>query len=185
MDQDLESSFSVSLELPNGALVKVKGLRMETKVATMKTRIEQEAGVLPHTYTINYLDSAPLENHQTLFELDVVPGARLRVATWRLWHDTLVATLQGDQKQCLSELRALSEKGDAQWKANCSWCVLYTAAHRGYYELIHKLTSSSMVSLNAQSPCGWTALHAAAKMGRWKALCVLINSGADVRIRDK
>lgn len=183
MEQD--RVLSVCLDLPSETRVQLNRLKPETKVAAVKTRIEQEAGILPHTYQLTYLDAAPLEDHRTLADLDVVSGATLRLVVWRLWQGTLVAALRGDIQQCVTELQALGKKGDSKWKSYCRWCTLYTAAHYGHYVLTSTLLRDSTVPVDTQSPCGWTALHASAKMGRWKALCVLIDKGADVRITDK
>ena len=180
-----ERVLSVCLELPNGTRVQLNSLKPETKVAAVKTRVEQEAGILPHTYRLTYLDAAPLEDHRTLAELDMVSGATLQLVVWRLWQGTLVAALRGDIQQCVTELQALGEKGDSRWKSYCRWSTLYTAAHYGHYVLTSTLLRDSTVPVNMQSPCGWTALHATAKMGRWKALCVLIDNGADVTVTDK
>ena len=182
----MEARLSVHVEMPNSSLLKLSGLKSSTDISAVKTRIEQQGGVLPHTYRLTYLDAVPLEDDKTLAELDVVSGATLRAVAWRLWQEVLTAALRGDVKLCIEELRAIGEKGDAQWKAHCGWCTLYTAAHCGHYNLLSSLLSESpTVCVNAQSPCGWTALHAAARMGGWKAVCVLIDHGADVTITDK
>lgn len=182
----METRLCVQVELPNGSLLKLGGLKLCTSVSVLKNRVEQQAGILPHTYRLTYLDAAPLKDSGTLRELDVVSGATLRAVAWRLWHEVVTATLRGDVKTCLGELRAIGDKGDAEWRAHCGWCTLYTAAHCGHYVLLCDLLKEwPTASVNAQSPCGWTVLHVAARMGRWKVLCVLIDNGADVKITDK
>ena len=183
----MEAKFSVQVELPNTSLLKLGGLKPCTSIAAVKKRVEQQAGILPHTYRLTYLDAAPLDDCRTLGELNVVSSATLNAVAWRLWHDVVAATLRGDVQSCMEELRAIGERGgDEQWRDHCGWCTLYTAAHHGHYVLVCKILEEwPTVSVNSQSPCGWTALHAAARMGRWRALCVLIDHGADVRITDK
>ena len=174
------------VELPSGARLKLGRLKLCTTVAVLKNRIEQQAGILSHTYSLTYLDAAPLDDGRTLEQVDVVDGATLRVVSWGMWHELVSATLRGDVKTCLVELRALGNKGDAQWRNYCGWCTLYTSAHAGHYVLLCDLLKEwATVNVNEQSPCGWTALHAAARMGRWKALCVLVDNGADVTLTDK
>lgn len=174
------------VELPCGTRLKLGRLKISTTVAALKNRIEQQAGVLSHTYRLTYLDAAPLEDDRTLDEINFVTEATLKVVSWRLWRELVVATLRGDGKICLEELRALGEKGDQQWRNYCCWCTLYTTAHAGHYVLLSDLLKEwPGVNVNNQSPRGWTALHAAARMGRWKALCVLIDHGADVMLTDK
>ena len=165
--------------------MRLERLRSETRLGVVKTRVEQDAGLLPHTYQLTYLDDAPLLDHKTLVEVDIVSGATLRLVVWRLWHDVLVAAMRGDVQQCVTKLRALGEKGDDRWRHYCGWCVLFMASHRGHYVLTATLLRDNAAPVNMQSPCGWTALHAAAKMGKWKALCILLDNGADVRITDK
>ena len=174
------------IELPGGSWLKLRGLKQCTSVATLKDRIEQQAGILSHTYSLTYLDTSPLENGKTLRELNVVDGGTLKVVAWRLWHEVVVATLRGDVKICPEELRALGKRGDVGWRDHCGWCTVYTAAHCGHYTLLCDLLKEwPTVNINEQSSNGWTALHAAARMGQWKALCVLINNGADVLIKNK
>lgn len=182
----MEAKLCVQVELPSGFPLQLGGLKPRTLVSVVKDRIEQQAGILPHTYRLTYLDAAPLEDHKTLGELDVVCGGTLRAVAWRLWQEVVTAALQGDVMTCLRELRAIGDRGDAEWQAYCSWCTLYTSAHNGHYVLVCDLLKEwPTVTVNAQTPRGWTALHAAARMGRWKALCVLIDNGADVRMKDK
>ena len=182
----MEAKFSVQVELLNTSLLRIGGLKPCTTISAVKKRVEQQAGILPHTYRLTYLDAAPLDDCRTLGELDVVSGATLKAAAWRMWREVVAAALRGDVRSCLEELRAIGERGERQWRDHCGWCTLYTAAHRGHYVLLCDLLKEwPTVSVNAQSPCGWTALHAAARTGRWKALCVLVDHGADVRITDK
>lgn len=183
---DMEAKLCVQVELPNGFSLNLSGLKPCTSVTVVKDRIEQQAGILPHTYRLTYLDAAPLENHKTLGELDVVSGSTLKAVAWRLWHEMITAALQGDVMTCLRELRAVRDRGDAEWQEYCRWCALYTSAHNGHYVLLCDLLKEwPTTKVNAQTLRGWTALHAAARMGRWKALCVLIDNGADVRMKDK
>lgn len=92
----MEAKLCVQVELPSGFPLQLGGLKPRTLVSVVKDRIEQQAGILPHTYRLTYLDAAPLEDHKTLGELDVVCGGTLRAVAWRLWHEVVTAALQGD-----------------------------------------------------------------------------------------
>ena len=177
---------AVQVELPGGIGITLRGLKRGSTVSVIKTRIEHEAGVLPHTYYLTYLDSAPLEDDKTLSDLDIVNGAVLRAMAWRLWKEVVSASLRGDVRKCCEELRAIGGKGDESWLNYCAWCSIFTAAHGGHYVLLSELLGGwPGLAVNAQSPSGWTAMHAAAAMGRWRALCILLDHGADVTNRDK
>lgn len=178
--------LSVLVELPNGAQLKLNGIKPCVSIHAIKNRIEQQGGLLQHTYRLMYLDAAPLEDKRSLHELDVVNGATLKAVAWPLWHEVVAVALQGDVKICSRELQTIGEKGDSQWKDHCAWCILYMTAHIGHYVFLCNLLKEwPTMNINEQSPCGWTALHAAARMGHWKAVCVLIDHGADVMITDK
>ena len=180
------AKLHLQVELPGHTQIKLKCIKRQSSVTALKTRIERQAGVLPHTYRLTYLDAAPLQDDKTLHDLDIVSGAVLRAVAWRLWQDLVAATLRGDVRRCCEELRAIGERGDKSWKNYCAWCTLFTAAHGGYYVLVSELLKDwPALAVNAQSPSGWTALHAAASTGRWKALCVLLDHGADVTLRDR
>ena len=75
--------------------------------------------------------------------------------------------------------------GQTEWNRHCAWVSLYIASHRGHHELVARLIKDTKVPINKQSPSGWTALHAAARAGKWKVLCILLDNGANVRIKDK
>ena len=176
----------LQVKLPSDLLLTLSELKPCLSIAIIKSRIEQRAGLLPHTYRLTYLDAAALEDGKTLQELDVVNGATFKAVAWPLWQEVVVAALRGDAKICPMELRAIGEKGDSTWRNHCAWCTLYTTAHVGHYVLLcHLLKEWPAMDVNGQSPSGWTALHAAARMGHWKALCVLLDHGANVTITDK
>ena len=174
--------LTIHLELPFGATVQtLHGLSPRMKISALKTRIEQDVGILQEMYHLTYLDAAALEGHTSLQHHDVVNGATITLRPWRIWSELLKSAYAGDTKECLS-LPVFSE--DSKWSRHCAWCILYVAAHKGHYSLVAKLLETKLPAINLQSPCEWTALHAAARMGQWKALCVLVDNGADVRIGD-
>ena len=175
--------LAISLELPFEDInpPTLEGLTLHTKVCSLKTMIEQAVGILPEMYRLTYLDTAPLEPETSLHDHDIISGATLTLYPWRIWSDLLEAAYLGDTHGCF----LMEICGDSKWSKHCAWCVLYVASHRGHYNLAAKLLEATSVAVNAQSPSGWTALHAASCMGQWKALCILLDNGADVRIVDK
>lgn len=155
------------------------GLRMT--IAAIRMKIEQDLGILPEMYYLTYLDASPLDEHATLQDYFVVNGSTLHLRPWRMWQDLLQAAYLGKAEPTFS---AMDIAGPSKWNKHCAWCALYIASHQGHFRLVAKLLQSTSVAINTQSPYGWTALHAAARMGCWKVLCVLIDNGADVRVED-
>ena len=162
--------------------VTLDGLRVSDRVSDVKCRLEQDVGLLQEMYHLSYLDTAPMEDSSLLSDHDVVSGGTLQVRPWRMWADLLSAAFLGDTKGCFSI--SMDITGKSEWNRHCAWCALYISAHRGHYGLVAKLVERTSIPINAQSVSGWTALHAAARMGQWKALCILVDHGADVRILD-
>lgn len=177
--------LDVILALPfaHCASRKLSDLPHRARLSSVKTRIERDVGILPDMYYLTYLDSAPLDESLSLRDHDVVSGATLRVRPWRTWYDLLESAYLGKTQECLSG--SMDVCGPSEWSRHCAWAALFVASHRGHYGLAAKLLESTRVGINRQSSRGWTALHAAARTGQWKALCVLVDNGADVRIRDK
>ena len=162
--------------------VTLHGLRASDRVSDVKRRLEQDLGLLQEMYHLSYLDMAPMEDSSTLSDHDIVSGGTLRVCAWRTWADLLSAAFLGDAQECFAI--SMDITGSSEWSRHCAWCALFIAAHRGHYGLVAKLIESSSIPINAQSESGWTPLHAAARMGHWKTLCILADHGADVRILD-
>ena len=151
------------------------------KIATIRTKIEQDLGILPEMYFLTYLDASPLDENATLHDYFVVNGSTLHLRPWRIWQDLLQAAYLGHAESTFS---AMDIAGPSKWSRHCAWCALYIASHQGHFRLVARLLQSTSVAVNTRSPCGWTALHAAARMGCWKVLCVLVDNGADVRVED-
>ena len=151
------------------------------KIATIRSKIEQDLGILPEMYFLTYLDASPLDENATLQDYFVVNGSTLHLRPWRMWQDLLQAAYLG-QAECT--FSAMDVASPSKWSRHCAWCALYIASHQGHFRLVARLLQSTSVAINTQSPCGWTALHAAARMGCWKVLCVLVDNGADVRVED-
>lgn len=153
-----------------------------TKIASVKTSIEHHLGLLSETYYLTYLDTAPLENCKTLLELDAIDGCTFELRTWRLWGDLVDACHCNSTDRCL-EYPGI--RGTTDWNKRCAWSALFMAAHRGHHIMVSNILERTSVDVNRQSQCtGWSPLHAAARAGMWKALCVLINHSADVKIAD-
>lgn len=150
-------------------------------IASLKTLIEQDIGILPEMYALTYLDACPLLDDTRLQDNFIVDGGTLVLRSWRLWEDLLQYSYTGDHKLCL---QTMSVTGSSEWNRHCAWVALYIASHRGHYLLVAKLLSETKVAINAKSPCGWTPLHATARTGQWKVLCILLDKGADVRLKD-
>ena len=180
--QKTKARLTINLHLPFGvSSITLDGLSPHLKITALKTRIEQDVGILSEMYHLTYIDAAPLEDHTSLQYHDVINGATVTLRPWRIWSELCKSAYVGNAKECLS-CSAFSE--DSKWSRHCAWCALYVAAHRGHYSLVAKLLETKLPAINSQSPCGWTALHAAARMGQWKVLCILVDKGADIRISD-
>ncbi len=153
------------------------------KLSALKTIIEKDMGILREMYTLSYLDSCPLEDDSTLKDHFFVSGSLLKLQPWDIWSDLLHHCYRGDVPQTLS---TMDITGPTDWNRYCAWVALYIASHRGHHFLTAKLIKEThSVLVNHQSRCtGWTALHAAARAGHWRVLCILLDNGANVRIRD-
>lgn len=174
----LELSFPCT-EINNQVLKKVDP---RSKISKIKVRLEQEVGILPDMYYLSYLDRVPMEESSRLCDHDIVNHGTLRINVWRMWQDLVKAVLLGNIKECF--VSSLNVCGHSDWNRYCAWAALYLAAHHGHHNLVAELLKRTTLPINSTSPCGWTALHAAARMGRWKVLCMLIDNGVDVRIAD-
>lgn len=151
-------------------------------VSFLKTVIEQDVGILPEMYTLTYLDACPLVDETTLFDNFIVSGSTIILRPWRTWHDLLYYAYTGKGEKCL---RTMDITGLTDWNRYCAWVALYISSHCGHYHLVLSILVNTKVAVNLKSPCSqWTALHAAARKGRWKALCILIDKGADVTFKD-
>lgn len=168
---------------PQNTEVFLKGVKQTSKVSKVKVRLEQELGFLPEMYYLSYLDSIPMEDSSRLSDHDVVNRGTLRINVWRMWQELLKAALVGNIKDCFT--CSLNISGKSEWSKYCAWVALYVASHNGHHNLVSELFKRTSLVVNFTSPCGWTALHAAARMGRWKVLCMLIDNGVDVRITDR
>lgn len=160
----------------------LKEVDSRSKVSIIKVRLEQELGILPDMYYLSYLDNVPMEDSSRLCDHDIVNRGMLRINVWRLWQELVKAALLGNIRDCFA--CSLNISGDSDWSRVCAWAALYIASHHGHHHLVAELLKKTNLPINSTSPCGWTALHAAARMGRWKVVCMLIDNGIDVRIAD-
>ena len=156
-------------------------LNTSTKISALKTTIEKDVGILQEMYMLTYLDASPLEDDSTLKEHFVVNGATFVLRPWRMWQELLHLTYKGYTDRCLA---CMNITGTSEWNKHCAWVALYISSHRGHYTLVAKILKKTKAAVNAQSPCGWTSLHAAARTGQWKVICVLVDNGANVRLKD-
>lgn len=154
----------------------------QTKIKTLKRKLDKEFGLLPEMYHLSYLDAAPLDDDTCLSSHDVISGATLTLRPWRTWEDLLKAAYLGDVINCFE--CSVNIAGDSSWSKYCAWVALYIAAHQGHYNLVAKLLVRTQLAINTTSPHGKTALHAAAGAGHWKTMCILLDNGADVRIKN-
>lgn len=168
---------------PENVEMILRKVDIKNKISDIKIRIEQEVGILCELYHLSYLDSVPMDETSQLRDYNVVHRGTLRINVWRMWQELLKAALTGNIKDCFACSRSIA--GTSDWSKYCAWVALYIAAHQGHHNLVAELLKRTSLAINYQSSHGWTALHAAARMGRWKVLCMLIDNGADVRIADK
>ena len=182
---DVEIHIYLDLPSKQGGKIAVKKLpavNPKAKISVLKLRIEKDLGILQEMYSLSYLDSCPLEDESTLKEHFFVSGSPLRLQSWELWQELLQYCYQGNIDQTLSSMNIT---GSTDWNRHCAWVALYIASHRGHHNLVARLLKLPNITVNKQSTkTGWTPLHAAARMGHWKVLCVLLDKGANVRIKD-
>lgn len=178
----LRLRLELPFQCPESVKLVLKGVNPRKKVSQIKLRLEQEQGILPDMYYLSYLDSVPMEEDSRLCDHDIVNQATLRVNVWRMWQDLLRAALSGNIKDCFDCSANIA--GASEWNKYCAWAALFIASHYGHHNLVAELLRRTSLAVNYASPCGWTALHATARMGRWKAMCMLIDNGADVRLAD-
>lgn len=174
--------LQLSFQCPETNSLVLNNVDHRSKVSTIKGRLEQEVGILPDMYYLSYLDNVPMEDSSRLSDHDVVNRGTLRINVWRLWQDLLKAAFLGNIKDCFD--CSLNICGVSEWNRYCAWVTLFVAAHHGHHNLVAELLKRTTLPINSTSPCRWTALHAAARMGRWKVVCMLVANGVDVRVAD-
>lgn len=174
--------LQLPFQCPETSNLVLRNVDYRSKVSTIKVRLEQEVGILPDMYYLSYLDSVPMEDSSRLSDHDVVDRGTLRINVWRLWQDLLKAAFLGNIKGCFD--CSLNIRGISDWSRYCAWAALYVAAHHGHHNLVAELLKKTTLPINATSPCRWTVLHGAARMGRWKVVCMLTDNGVDVRVAD-
>ena len=174
--------FKVEQNSGDSSLMKLSldGVDVQATVRVVKVLIEKDLGIVRDLYYLSYLDDAPLQETSKLSDHDVVEKASLRIKVWKLWSKQLSAALLGDIAICFST--SIDITGSSDWSKYCAWTTLYTAAHCGHYNLVAELLRRTQLAINKKTESGWTALHAAARMGRWKVLCMLVDNGAHVKI---
>lgn len=159
------------------------GVDLQATIREVKVLIEKDLGILRDAYSLCYLDNAPLEEDSRLCDHEVVEGASLRMKVWRIRAKLLRAAISGDITDCFST--SIDITGSSDWSKYCAWTVLYTATHQGHHHLVAELLRRvPQLPINKKTDSGWTVLHAAARMGRWKVLCMLVDNGAHVKIMD-
>ena len=79
---------------------------------------------------------------------------------------------------------AHSMEGDMADKKQFAWVALYIASHQGHCRLVAELLRECLLGINARIPTGWMALHAAAHKGHWGVLCILLDKGSNIQIKD-
>ena len=176
--------FDIFLEIPcDTEKIQLSGIYHKMKVAELKNIIEQEVGLLPEMYYLTYLDDAALTDTSTMADNDIVINATLTVKPWRMWIALLTQAYKGNILKSIHI--AHSMEGSVADKKHFAWVALYIAAHRGHFRLVAELLKECLIGINASSPTGWTALHAAARKGHWGVLCVLLDKGGNIQIKDK
>ena len=155
---------------------------LQATVMKIKVQIEKDLGIVRDLYYLSYLDDAPLLETSKLCDHDVVERASLRIKVWKLWTKLLQAAMLGNISDCFSS--SIDIMGSSEWSKYCAWTILYTAAHRGHHNLVAELLRRTQLAINKKTDSGWTSLHAAARMGRWKVLCMLVDNGAHVKIEN-
>lgn len=77
------------------------------------------------------------------------------------------------------QARPKESPGNAHWKF-----LMFMAARRGDYRILRWLTRTNRVDPNWTNKRGSTPLHYSAKNGRMRATDVLLDAGADPRIKN-
>ena len=182
--QPKRSYFDIFLEIPcDAARTQLSGVYHKMKVSELKDMIEQEVGLLPEMYYLSYLDDAALTDDSTMADNDIVINATLTVKPWRMWTPLLTQAYKGNILKAVHIAHAMD--GSMADKKHFAWVALYIASHRGHFRLVAELLKQCLLGINTRSPTGWTALHAAARKGHWAVLCILLDKGGNILIKDK
>lgn len=179
-----QSPFSLCLHIRLDFPVKsvtLNRVAARTTIKSLKSIIEQDVGILSEMYTLTYLDACPLLDDTTLHGNFIIKGSVIVLRPWKLWEDILYYSYTGTHGLC-SQVKDIT--GSDTWCKHRAWVSLYIASHHGHHHLVISLLNCTKAPINAKSPIGRTALHAAARTGNWKVLCVLLDKGADVRLKD-
>lgn len=179
----LSLKLQLPFQCPESIKLVLRQVNPRSRLSDIRLRLEEELGILPDMYYLSYLDAVPMEETSRLCDHDVVNQGTLRVNVWRMWQDLLRAVLSGNIKDVFS--CSVNICSDSEWSKYCAWAALFVASHYGHHNLVAELLRRTYLAINYTSSCGWTALHASARMGRWKTMCMLIDNGADVRITDR
>lgn len=176
--------FDIFLEIPcDQDKIQLSGIYHKMKVSELKEMIEQEVGLLPEMYYLAYLDDAALTDVSTMADNDIVVNATLTVKPWRMWTALLTQAYKGNILKAVHIAHSMD--GDLSNKKHFAWVALYIASHRGHFRLVAELLKKCLLGINTKSPTGWTALHAAARKGHWAVLCILLDQGGNIQIKDK
>lgn len=182
--QKASTCLKIYIQLPFvSSRLELKGNTGQTKIRSLKSKLDREFGLLPEMYHLSYLDAAPLEDNTSLSSHDVISGATLTLRPWSSWEDLLKAAYLGNIVDCFE--CSVNIAGSSPWSKYCAWTALYIASHQGHHTLVARLLERTQLAINMTSPYGKTALHAAAGAGHWKTMCVLLDNGADVRIKNE
>ena len=180
------SSFSLNLRILLENPVPCKSailnrLSAKTTIKSLKAIIEQDVGILSEMYTLGYLDACPLLDETTLHDNFIVKESTVVLRPWKMWNDILYHCYTGTHGLC-ANVKDIT--GPSDWCKHRAWVALYIASHHGHHNLVINILRSTQAPINATSHSGSTALHAAARTGHWKVLCILLDKGADVRLKD-
>ena len=161
-------------------------------VRDLRGRIEDQFGLLYPTYSLHYLDDGELNERSTLRREHIDDGATLTLRLWSNWAALLVAAAGGTREDTEVVLQEIDDdSGSEEWRRRRCWVALFLACHLGHFELCCRLLETGWADVNAQRPstsaCSLldrTPLHAAAAAGQWRCMCLLLEQGAAVALRD-
>ncbi|XP_032832455.1 ankyrin repeat domain-containing protein 60 [Petromyzon marinus] len=194
-----QASEPRALLVDSGELVDLPGCHRDTRVRQVKELLEITAGIPSDLQRLSYLDEGDLADEATLCSLDTVAGATLGVRVWQHdgWHRLVTAALRGDPEVLRLGVTDDLSYGDfrtphaarlsaadlSAWRSRRAFVALFVAAHRNHAGLVGLLLRHG-ASASATTPCGRTALHAAAASGSLEALHKLLRHGAPADARD-
>ncbi|XP_075033275.1 ankyrin repeat domain-containing protein 60 [Mixophyes fleayi] len=187
--------FSMRVQLrETGERFLVSGCSLHMKVAELKEKLEQVAGIPSHLQRLTYIDEGDMPDISTFKFNGIVPGGTISMSIWSHddWSHLVKAAAEGN----LAKLKSLGVTEDSsyntensmrfslsqkrEWVAARSSVALYVAAHRGHLKVMQFLIQNG-TNVLTKTPLGNSPLHVASSMGNCDCIDELLANGAQTQ----